>query len=114
MANDFDFRHADYVEVFRHRIEFLNRIRANPDKVPALKAFYRDNPAQFVSDWGITFDPRNVERGLPAVIPFKTPDGTRSPNLADSTMIRFAVASHAPMVIGDDVLARAGVLVVRR
>jgi hypothetical protein len=69
-TNDLDFRNPDYVEVFRRRVEFLNRIRANPDKLPALKAFYRDNPAQFIADWGITFDPRNVERGLPAVIPF--------------------------------------------
>ncbi len=66
----FDFRAPDYVQVFEWRAERLQRIRANPGVLPALRAFYRDNPAQFIIDWGMTFDPRNVERGLPATIPF--------------------------------------------
>ena len=66
----FDFRNPDYVQVFEWRVERLQRIRANPAALPALKTFYRDNPAQFIIDWGMTFDPRNVERGLPASIPF--------------------------------------------
>jgi hypothetical protein len=67
---DFDFREPDYVAVFRRRIDFLNRIRANPSNLPALKAFYRDNPAQFITDWGCTADPRNVEIGRPVIVPF--------------------------------------------
>lgn len=35
-----------------------------------LQAFYAGNPAQFIIDWGMTVDPRNVERGLPSRIPF--------------------------------------------
>jgi len=66
----FDFRNPDYVQVFEWRAERLRRIRANPRVVPALRTFYRDHPAQFIIDWGMTFDPRNVERGLPAMIPF--------------------------------------------
>ncbi len=66
----FDFRKPDYVEVFEWRAERLLRIRRDPSVLPALKLFYRDNPAQFIIDWGMTFDPRNVERGLPAMIPF--------------------------------------------
>ncbi|MGF6878370.1 TerL protein [Paraburkholderia sp. MM5477-R1] len=66
----FDFRAPDYVQVFEWRIERLRRIRANPADMPMLRTFYRDNPAQFIIDWGMTFDPRNVERGLPAMIPF--------------------------------------------
>lgn len=66
----FDFRNPDYVSVFRKRAEALARIRAKPECLPALKRFYRDNPAQFITDWGCTYDPRNVERGLPAIIPF--------------------------------------------
>ncbi len=66
----FDFRKPDYVQVFAWRAERLKRIRANPATLPALKAFYRDHPAQFIIDWGMTFDPRNVERNLPAAIPF--------------------------------------------
>lgn len=66
----FDFRAPDYVQVFEWRAERLKRIRANPNVLPALSTFYRDNPAQFIIDWGMTFDPRNVERRLPAAIPF--------------------------------------------
>lgn len=66
----FDFRNPDYVAVFEWRVERLNRIRANPECLPGLRRYYRDNPAQFIIDWGMTSDPRNVERGLPAVVPF--------------------------------------------
>ncbi|SFN48687.1 hypothetical protein SAMN05216516_108139 [Izhakiella capsodis] len=66
----FDFRNPDYTQVFEWRMERLQRIRQNPGTLPAMKAFYRDNPAQFIIDWGMTVDPRNVERGLPARIPF--------------------------------------------
>ncbi|WHS97802.1 MAG: hypothetical protein LZT29_00679 [Pantoea stewartii] len=66
----FDFKNPDYTQVFEWRMERLQRIRANPEVLPVMKAFYRDNPAQFIIDWGMTVDPRNVERGLPARIPF--------------------------------------------
>lgn len=66
----FDFKNPDYVQVFDWRIERLRRIREKPDVLPALRTFYRDNPAQFIIDWGVTFDPRNPERDLPATIPF--------------------------------------------
>jgi hypothetical protein len=32
--------------------------------------FYRENPWQFITDWGMTHDPRNPEIGLPSSIPF--------------------------------------------
>ena len=38
--------------------------------MPALKQFYKDNPAQFITDWGVTVDPRNAEINLPTIIPF--------------------------------------------
>jgi len=67
---EFDFKNPDYSSVFAWRAEKLQRIRNKPELLPKLKAFYRDNPAQFIIDWGCTFDPRNVERNLPAIIPF--------------------------------------------
>ncbi|MDR8489396.1 TerL protein [Serratia nevei] len=66
----FDFKKPDYTQVFEWRMERLQRIRANPESLPIMKAFYKDHPAQFIIDWGMTVDPRNVERGLPARIPF--------------------------------------------
>jgi len=67
---EFDFRKPDYVQVFNWRIERLQEIRRNPDLMPLLRTYYRANPAQFIIDWGMTFDPRNVERQLPASVPF--------------------------------------------
>ncbi len=66
----FDFRNPDYRAVFEWRLERLQRIRADPSVVPAMKTFYADNPAQFIIDWGQTFDPRNADIGLPSTLPF--------------------------------------------
>lgn len=38
--------------------------------MPKLKAYYRERPDAFITDWGCTVDPRNVELGLPALVPF--------------------------------------------
>lgn len=69
----FDFLRPDYAAVFRRRFELLRKIR-DPEKgqeaLAVLRAYYKLNPWQFVEDWGMTYDPRNIERGLPATIPF--------------------------------------------
>lgn len=66
----FDFKRPDYVAVFRQRAERLARIRRGEVNLQLLKAYYRDHIPQFISDWGVTYDPRNVEVGLPAIVPF--------------------------------------------
>ena len=66
----FDWKKPDYPAVFRERLVMLAKIRKEPDMLPGLKAYYKEHPAQFISDWGATSDPRNLEVGLPAVIPF--------------------------------------------
>ena len=60
----------DYAPVFQERIERLKRLRADPGILPGLEAFYAEHPVEFINDWLCTFDPRNVEVGLPAVVPF--------------------------------------------
>ncbi len=70
----FDWRNPDYVSVFRERAARLARLRALPEDrrvevLAGLKRFYRDNPAQFINDWGMTTDPRNADIGLPVHIP---------------------------------------------
>jgi len=67
---DFDFKNPDYVKVFRHRQSVLREIRSDLSCMPSLRRFYRENPAQFIIDWGVTADPRNVEKGLPTICPF--------------------------------------------
>jgi hypothetical protein len=51
-------------------MERLERIRKDPAMLATLKQFYRTNPAQFIIDWGMTTDPRNLDYGLPVTIPF--------------------------------------------
>lgn len=70
-----DFREPDYVAAFNHRLGVLQRLRqgdaqARADRLGMLFAFYRDNPIQFVIDWGCTFDPRLAAERKPAVLPF--------------------------------------------
>lgn len=68
-----DWRNPDYDAIFLQRAATLDRIRADdrPDIIVAdMKAVYREYPAQMICDWGVTFDPRNIERGLPGVMPF--------------------------------------------
>lgn len=66
----FDYKNPDYPAIYAERAERLKRIRANPQSIPALKLYYRDNIAQFLTDWACTVDPRGPEIGQPSVIPF--------------------------------------------
>lgn len=66
----FDWKAPDYSEVWQERAERLKRIREPGYDLAALHAFYAENPVNFIHDWGCTFDPRLVERGIDAVVPF--------------------------------------------
>lgn len=68
--DDFDWKNPDYPAIFQRRLDALGRVRANPSCLPALQTYYRDNPARFICDWGITLNAKNVERGLPSFVPF--------------------------------------------
>lgn len=66
----FDFRNPDYTSVFRRRLELLAKLRADPHLLATFRLHYRNNPADFINDWGVTFDPRNLNIGRPALMPF--------------------------------------------
>lgn len=66
----FDWKRPDYAAVFQSRKESLDRIRSGKVDVKALKAYYAINADDFINDWGMTFDPRNAERGIPTTVPF--------------------------------------------
>lgn len=70
IPDGFDFKAPNYDAVYADRVKKLTNLRAQPELLPAVKAFYKDNPVAFLDDWGMTFDPRNVEIGLPSVVPF--------------------------------------------
>lgn len=70
-----DFKNPDYLPVFQWRMERLEWLRKNPGKIPAMKAHYKANPIDLIQDWGVTFDPRNVNKldangdPLPTLLP---------------------------------------------
>jgi phage terminase large subunit len=67
----FNWRTPDYAAIYQERGAQLARIRANPESaLPRMFAYYRAKPWMMISDFGVTHDPRLIERGLPAQIPF--------------------------------------------
>lgn len=65
-----DYKNPNYTLIYKARAEKLQKLRANPQLLAACHIHYKANPWDFVTDWGMTFDPRNIERNLPASIPF--------------------------------------------
>lgn len=66
----FDFKNPDYVGVIERRKERLDKLRKTPGAFEQLKPYYREHLADFITDWGCTYDPRNPEIGRPAHVPF--------------------------------------------
>lgn len=76
---DFNWREPDYTSVIEARYQRLLWLRQEPERWDDLLAWYKaeDCPddlgkrvAAFIHDWGWTFDPRNIEIGQPASVPF--------------------------------------------
>lgn len=65
-----DWRHPDYAEVYRSRGARIEKLRADPSLLAGVREYYKTHPADFISDLGMTFDPRNAEIGLPTTVPF--------------------------------------------
>lgn len=67
----FDFKQPNYDDIYTRRIKIATRINdMSENEFKAVKQFYAKNPAHFINDFGMTFDPRNVSRGVPAYVPF--------------------------------------------
>lgn len=64
-----DYRNPDYQAIFAKRIANLQRMRKDAGLLAACRIHYRNNPIDFIADWGVTLDPRLIKRNLPAVIP---------------------------------------------
>lgn len=67
-----DYLQPDYAPLLRQRAARLQSLRGDKTGklLGSVRTHYRDNPIDFVVDWGMTFDPRNIERGLPSMVPF--------------------------------------------
>lgn len=63
----------DYPAVMAIRMARLTSLRQAAEKDatvwPSMRAFYKANPVEFLSDWAMTFDPRNADIAKPTVIP---------------------------------------------
>lgn len=73
MSDEFDWLHPDYAPEWRRRVENLAKLHADPYALAVAKKHYRDHPegvADFISDWGVTVDPRNAGSDRPIIMPF--------------------------------------------
>lgn len=78
MTPDINYRTPNYAAVFEARRQRAVNLEAalhpsNPgaeENRAALRTHYAANPWEFIADWGMTFEPRNIERGLSPHLPF--------------------------------------------
>lgn len=66
----FDWLRPDYTPVWAERMARLKALRDDPSKLPGVMEFYKTHPAQFINDWGVTFNPKNVGTQVPPTMPF--------------------------------------------
>lgn len=59
-----------YEDEIIRRIGRLKKIQADDKLRKALRLYYSTEPADFINDWCITIDPRNVGKGKPVLMPF--------------------------------------------
>lgn len=67
---EIDWKRPDYTPVWEARIERIRRIRDGTVDMSALRDFYKTHPAEFINDWGCTYDPRMADIGLKTTMPF--------------------------------------------
>ena len=65
-----DWKQPDYAAVFKERAERLDRLRKDPSLLQAAKIYYKTAPWDFITDWGVTYDPRKLIDGGLANVPF--------------------------------------------
>ena len=63
-----DWRSPDYGPIYAARAERLTKLRADPAAMAWARKHYAENPADFITDWGMTLDPRDPAQ--PTLMPF--------------------------------------------
>lgn len=76
----FDWLEPDYTTLWQARIRKLAKMRnpepdsvtgiSGPEYLQALRLYYPAHKADFIQDWGVTVDPRNVGSTRPILMPF--------------------------------------------
>lgn len=65
----FDWVNPDYKPVFDFRLEALESIRKNSGSMNRLMKYYSTNWADFIIDWGMTYDPRlSTDKYFPFIL----------------------------------------------
>lgn len=67
---EYDWKAPQIARVFELRADRLEKLRKRPGAINRLLGLYHDRPVHFINDWGVTVDPRNIAKGLPAMMPF--------------------------------------------
>jgi hypothetical protein len=94
-AASIDFLNPDYSAILTRRAEARARLQERIELLPALKRYYADRPAQFITDWGLTYDPRNADIGLPTTVPlFYSRARSSGSNLSSTIGTTAAAASR--------------------
>lgn len=65
-----DWEPPAYSDVLADRMERLIKLKSDPQALAAAKVYYATHPWDFIADWGMTFDPRLVNKEQAAVVPF--------------------------------------------
>lgn len=55
-----DWKHPDYRPIYRERLARIARLRTDPDLLIAAKVYYKAHIADFINDWGVTYDQRVI------------------------------------------------------
>lgn len=58
-------------ELTRERERRAAWMREDPRRISMLRMYYRDHIAQFIDDWGVTSDPRELAQGKSVLVPFR-------------------------------------------
>lgn len=66
----FDWRSPAYKPIWDARVRRVAKLRSDPEALAIAHAYYKHNPADFINDWGVTIDPRNVGSVRPVIMPF--------------------------------------------
>lgn len=60
----------DYIAIFDQRQARILNLRKGPEYVESAKAYYKNNPIEFIEHWGITVETRTSDPNFPTTIPF--------------------------------------------
>lgn len=67
---EFNHRSPDYISIYAKQQTLLTHFRADPRNLAAAWVYYKENPADWICDWCITYNPANLDEDLDAFVPF--------------------------------------------